>query len=261
MPGTSTFTDWVPTFERVLGELERLGVNLSNESRITKLQRAATQYWSQKISVMRLIYPQFETLVNQLMKTEQQETLARRSSRVPVRAPPPAKPFYYRRPVLMTRGLPLNEPLLDETCEPCDTPAVLKTQIADLEATIYATQLAEWNGECFACGKKGHRQYQKDADGKYVCEKTAELARQGKLPAPRRPGSTQTRTKRVMWVDDTTGDCYDTERDEEHADMSVPDASAATMTGHSTDDGTPSGGGTLVGHEVNLASQIRQGQR
>ena len=52
MPGTSTFTDWVPTFERVLGELERLGENLSNESRITKLQRAATQYWSQKISVI-----------------------------------------------------------------------------------------------------------------------------------------------------------------------------------------------------------------
>ncbi|XRB24582.1 hypothetical protein RI054_39g144380 [Pseudoscourfieldia marina] len=142
----------------------------------------------------------------------------------------------------MTHGLPLNEPLLDETCEPCHTPAVLKTQIADLEAKIYATQLAEWNGECFACGKKGHRQYQKDADGKYVCEKTAELARQGKLPAPRRPGSTQTRTKRVMWVDDTTGDCYDTEHDEEHAYMSVPDASADTMTGHSTDDGTPSGG-------------------
>ncbi|XRB20468.1 hypothetical protein RI054_24g103150 [Pseudoscourfieldia marina] len=149
MPGTSTFTDWVPTFERVLGELERLGVNLSNESRITKLQRAATQYWSQKISVMRLIYPQFETLVNQLMKTEQQ-----RHSLVALKA-------------------------------------VLKTQIADLEATIYATQLAEWNGECFACGKKGHRQYQKDADGKYVCEKTAELARQ---PSQRRSVAAQPAT-------------------------------------------------------------------
>lgn len=59
----------------------------------------------------------------------------------------------------MTHGLPLDDTSLEPYCEPCDSATVLKTQIAELEATIYATQLAEWNGECFGCGKRGHRQY------------------------------------------------------------------------------------------------------
>ncbi|XRB25404.1 hypothetical protein RI054_44g152620 [Pseudoscourfieldia marina] len=100
------------------------------------------------------------------------------------------------------------------SCMPCDA---LST--ATVDSNIAQTLLAlERNGICYACMKPGHFFLDRDADGKYICEKAQQMDSQGLLPKPNNPGKTQpnrntqrNRRTNVYLVHDQPDDTQDDE--------------------------------------------------
>lgn len=80
---------------------------------------------------------------------------------------PRGQPAIARRSVRFTDGMPLDT--APDANDEEQQSAELQQQVDDLQMQIYKTQMSEFHGICFACNKPGHRQYEKDEKGEFVC--------------------------------------------------------------------------------------------